>query len=64
MSPRSLVTGLAGALAVSIVAAPPALAQETSETVHVEDTIAGEDTAWVADVPAEWNGTVILYGHG
>jgi pimeloyl-ACP methyl ester carboxylesterase len=64
MSPRSLATGLAGALALSFAAAPPALAQDPSGPVHVEGTIPGEDTAWVADVPADWNGTVILYGHG
>ncbi|MGY2078554.1 hypothetical protein [Modestobacter sp. SYSU DS0657] len=64
MSCRSLVTGLAGALAVSVAAAPPALAHETVEPVHAGGTISGEDTTWVADVPADWNGTLILYGHG
>ncbi|TYP88922.1 alpha/beta hydrolase [Blastococcus xanthinilyticus] len=62
MSPRSLVTGLTCALAVSVVAAPPAAADPAP--THVEGTIPGEPTTWVADVPAAWNGTVILYSHG
>ena len=62
MSPRSLVTGLACALAVSVVAAPSAAADPGP--VHVEQTLPGEATVWEADVPANWNGTVILYSHG
>ncbi|MGY1710806.1 hypothetical protein ACI8AC_14975 [Geodermatophilus sp. SYSU D00758] len=64
MSPRSLVTGLTCALAVTFVAAPPAAAQEGSGPRHVEGTVDDGATAWVADVPADWNGTLLLYSHG
>ena len=64
MSPRSLVPGLACALAFSIVAASPAAAEEPSGPRHVEGTVDDGATAWVADVPADWGGTVILYSHG
>ncbi|MGY1805523.1 hypothetical protein ACI78T_19735 [Blastococcus sp. SYSU D00922] len=64
MSPRSLVTGLTCALALSFVAASPAAAEEPSGPRHVEGTVDGGATAWVADVPADWNGTVLLYSHG
>jgi pimeloyl-ACP methyl ester carboxylesterase len=62
MSPRSLVTGLVCALAVSVVAVPSAVAAEGPR--HVEGSVDDGLTAWVADVPADWNGTVLLYGHG
>ncbi|WP_369138713.1 hypothetical protein [Modestobacter versicolor] len=64
MSPRSRVTGVACALAVSFVAVPSAAAGEPSVPQHVEGTVDDGATAWVADVPADWNGTVLLYSHG
>jgi pimeloyl-ACP methyl ester carboxylesterase len=63
MSPRSLVTGLACALAVSVVAAPSTAGADPGPT-HVEEALPGEQTTWSADVPADWNGTVLLYSHG
>ncbi|MCZ2826901.1 MULTISPECIES: hypothetical protein [unclassified Modestobacter] len=64
MSPRSLVPGLACALAISLAAATPAAAGEPAAPRHVEGTVDDGATAWVADVPADWNGTVLLYSHG
>ncbi|RZU32093.1 alpha/beta hydrolase [Blastococcus saxobsidens] len=66
MSPRSRATGLGCALAVSLslVTASPAMAEESSGPQHYEGQLANEDTTWVADVPADWTGTVILYSHG
>src|SRR3954468_2053222 len=64
MSPRSLASSLACALAFSIVAASPAAADEPSGPRHVEGTVDDGATAWVADVPANWTGTVLLYSHG
>jgi pimeloyl-ACP methyl ester carboxylesterase len=64
MSPRSLASSLACALALSVVAASSAAAEEPSGPRHVEGTVDDGATAWVADVPADWNGTVLLYSHG
>jgi pimeloyl-ACP methyl ester carboxylesterase len=65
MSPRSLVTGLTCALAISFVAVPSAAAaDEPPGPRHVEGTVDDGATAWVADVPGDWNGTVLLYSHG
>ncbi|NEM04726.1 alpha/beta hydrolase [Geodermatophilus normandii] len=64
MSPRSLASSLACALAFSVVAASSAAAEEPSGPRHVEGTVDDGATAWVADVPAHWNGTVLLYSHG
>ncbi|MCZ4516234.1 hypothetical protein O3Q52_50655, partial [Streptomyces sp. ActVer] len=35
----------------------------TAEDVHVEGTLASGAT-YVMDVPAGWNGTVLLFSHG
>ena len=64
MSPRAVVPCLAAALAISFAAVSPAAADEPSGPRHVEGTVDDGATAWVADVPADWNGTVLLYSHG
>ncbi|WP_092203035.1 hypothetical protein [Blastococcus tunisiensis] len=64
MSPRSLATAMTCALAIAFVSIPSAAAEEPSGPRHIEGTVDDGATAWVADVPADWNGTVLLYGHG
>ncbi|MEU2348878.1 hypothetical protein [Modestobacter sp. NPDC049651] len=64
MSARSVVSGLACALVVSFAVVPPAAAGGPAGPRHVEGTVDDGATAWVADVPAGWNGTVLLYSHG
>ncbi len=53
-------TVLAGALA--LVVAHGAAAQAPAAQ-HVEAALPGGNT-WISDVPAAWNGTVLLYSHG
>ncbi|MEV6877340.1 alpha/beta hydrolase [Amycolatopsis sp. NPDC051128] len=53
----ALVTAV---LAAAFVAAPVAVAEATR---HYTGTLPS-GASWVADVPGEWNGTVILYSHG
>ncbi|MGP4042954.1 alpha/beta hydrolase family protein [Streptomyces sp. 2A115] len=43
--------------------APARAATTTAEDVHVEGTLASGAT-YVMDVPAGWNGTVLLFSHG
>ncbi|MFL6141299.1 MAG: alpha/beta hydrolase [Labedaea sp.] len=64
MSPRTLAAGLAGALAVCLVAVTPALAENPPGPVHATGVLSDGVAQWVADVPADWNGTLILYSHG
>jgi pimeloyl-ACP methyl ester carboxylesterase len=64
MSPRLLAAGLAGALAVCLVTASPALAADPPGPVHATGVLSDGVAQWVADIPADWNGTLILYSHG
>jgi len=54
-----LAVGVALAAAVT---APTAVSAAPSVT-HVTGTLA-DGTIWIADVPAQWNGTLLLYSHG
>jgi hypothetical protein len=58
---------LAGLLLVGLlgpaVAAGPAGAATTTSPSHVEGVLP-DGSAYVMDVPAGWNGTVLLYSHG
>jgi hypothetical protein len=47
--------------AVSLLCAPAAARAETTE--HYTGTLA-DGTTWIADVPSDWNGTLLLYSHG
>ena len=49
----------AAALSVGLVA-PPALADTGGEYAGS----LSNGTTWLASVPADWNGTVLLYSHG
>jgi hypothetical protein len=51
----------AGALAVSAAVAPTADA-DTTDSHHVG--VLRDGGTWVADVPSDWNGTLLLYSHG
>jgi hypothetical protein len=64
--PRFMTIG-ASLLAVGValaaaVTAPTAVSAAPSVT-HVTGTLA-DGTIWIADVPAQWNGTLLLYSHG
>ncbi|GAA2786860.1 alpha/beta hydrolase family protein [Saccharopolyspora taberi] len=48
--------------ALALVAATPAVAA-TETPVHLEGRLPS-GAAWVMDVPADWNGTVLLFSHG
>jgi hypothetical protein len=52
------------AVTLALTSAGPAAAGATSAaSAHYTGTLADAAT-WVADVPASWNGTIILYSHG
>ena len=57
---RGLVAILAGALAVGAVAAPAPVS--AAEALHASGRTANGE--WVLDVPADFNGTVLLWSHG
>ncbi|HET9139173.1 alpha/beta hydrolase [Actinophytocola sp.] len=62
MSPRILATGLA--LAVCLATAAPARADGPPGPIHATGVLSDGLAQWVADIPADWNGTLILYSHG
>jgi hypothetical protein len=71
MHKRHLFRSLAAAttVAIAVAGAPAAIASATtaSATVASATHYTGSLTdgaIWVADVPASWNGTIILYSHG
>jgi len=57
---RLLVTTMIASLAVLGLA--PATAQAASATRY--DGVLPDGATWIADVPANWNGTLLLYSHG
>ena len=44
-------------------AEPAATAATTARAGHYEGTLP-DGATWVADVPARWNGTLVLFSHG
>jgi hypothetical protein len=54
---------LAAATAAGLAAAAPAQVAAASAAGHFTGTLA-DGTVWIADVPADWNGTLLLYSHG
>ncbi|MEU8982517.1 alpha/beta hydrolase [Streptomyces sp. NPDC048309] len=52
---------LGTAVALSVTA--PAAHAETTTPRHLTGTLA-DGATWIADVPAEWNGTLLLFSHG
>lgn len=53
---------LAGTVALALAGAAPAHAT-TSASGHFTGTLA-DGTTWIADVPANWNGALVLFSHG
>jgi len=53
---------LAGTVALALVGAAPAHATAPASG-HFTGTLA-DGAVWIADVPANWNGTLLLYSHG
>jgi pimeloyl-ACP methyl ester carboxylesterase len=65
MSRRSVIAGLACVLALPAVTLPSAAAaDEGPGPTHVTGVLPDGTATWVADVPADWNGTLVLYSHG
>ena len=58
-SVRRFGAGLVAACALALAAAVPAMAA----TTHATGTTSDGGT-WIADVPSNWNGTLLLYSHG
>ncbi|HEX3691023.1 MAG TPA: hypothetical protein VHV28_15085 [Solirubrobacteraceae bacterium] len=58
-SVRRFGAGLVAACAMALAAAVPAMAA----TTHATGTTSDGGT-WIADVPSNWNGTLLLYSHG
>lgn len=54
---------LAAATALGLAAAAPAQVMAASAPGHFTGTLP-DGATWIADVPANWNGTLLLYSHG
>ena len=65
MRPRSAVRVLATAAAITVAAlgASGADAATAPASTHYTGSLA-DGASWIADVPASWNGTIILFSHG
>jgi len=73
VTPRTVTIGKRGlcaaviavglAVAAGVPAAASAAAATTAASTHYTGTLA-DGTIWIADVPAQWNGTLLLYSHG
>ena len=66
MHQRRLFRAVLAATAVTFVlasAAPSATAVSSATSTHYTGSLA-DGATWIADVPASWNGTIILYSHG
>src|SRR3954469_3988123 len=59
--PRAAATAAAAAVAMGVASA--GVAHAAPVTGHLTGSLA-DGATWVADVPANWNGTLILYSHG
>jgi hypothetical protein len=58
-SVRRFGAGLVATCAVALAAAVPAMAATSHSTGTTSD-----GGTWIADVPSNWNGTLLLYSHG
>src|SRR5580698_7919266 len=54
---------LAATAALALAGMAPAQGATTPASGHFTGTLA-DATTWIADVPANWNGTLLLYSHG
>ncbi|MGW6137921.1 alpha/beta hydrolase [Streptomyces sp. NPDC055140] len=60
--PRTLAA-LGAALLLTLAAPAAAEADTAAPARHLTGTLA-DDATWIADVPAHWNGTLVLFSHG
>ncbi len=66
MRPMTATMGaglLVVAAALAVPAAAPAAASAALPASHYTGTLP-DGATWIADVPAQWNGTLLLYSHG
>ncbi|GHH10146.1 alpha/beta hydrolase family protein [Streptomyces lanatus] len=56
-------TALAAALLLAVGALPTSAVAATADTTHVDGQLPS-GAAYMMDVPADWNGTVLLFSHG
>ncbi|GAA4081675.1 alpha/beta hydrolase family protein [Streptomyces shaanxiensis] len=56
-------TSLVAALLLAVTALPTSAVAATADTTHVDGRLPSGAT-YVMDVPATWNGTVLLFSHG
>ena len=56
-------TGLLAAAAFALPMTAPAAAPAAPPASHVTGALP-DGAAWVADLPAQWNGALLLYGPG
>ncbi|MFJ8631940.1 alpha/beta hydrolase family protein [Streptomyces sp. NPDC093568] len=56
-------TALAAALVLALTTVPASAVAVTSDPVHVDGRLPSGAT-YMMDVPADWNGTVLLFSHG
>jgi hypothetical protein len=59
---KAVIALVAAGMLAALLAASGAQAQTTSST-HYSGTTA-DGGQWIADVPSNWNGTLLLYSHG
>ena len=60
---RTLVALAAAALVTALALTPGTSGAQTTTSTHYTGTLA-DGATWIADIPASWNGTVLLYSHG
>ncbi|GHI04043.1 hypothetical protein AQI88_07825 [Streptomyces cellostaticus] len=61
---RLSLVALATAAVTALTAGPvPAAQARTAGTGHLTGTLT-DGATWIADVPADWNGTLLLFSHG
>ena len=63
MKRRLIARALLATMLVGAAVAPAGAATAAAEVTHHTGTLA-DGATWIADVPAGWNGTLILYSHG
>jgi alpha-beta hydrolase superfamily lysophospholipase len=60
---RHLVRGAALAAALTLTVVGALASSAAAATTHFTGTLA-DGATWIADVPSEWNGVLLLYSHG
>ncbi|MCD9874904.1 alpha/beta hydrolase [Streptomyces guryensis] len=61
---RIALTALATLASTALTTLPsPAAQADTPATTHLTGTLS-DGATWIADVPARWNGTLLLFSHG